>query len=199
MWALALGVWSYLVARGHLSQLDQSFLQWMATCRLPTLDWLMRGVTFFGSSPWTILALLGLGVWTFRQGGVRATGILLGAFLVGGLLEVVLRFVVPHWRPDASAIPASMDLISRFELSGFPSGHAFRSGFLFDWFAQQFKGSSRRHVTQVIGVVIIGLVGFSRVYLNRHWASDVLGAWLVGLVALSIARCWQKKFYKHVS
>lgn len=198
-WALALGVWSFLVARGYLSQIDQCLLDGIAAIHSSTLDGLMRGVTFFGSSPWTILALVGLGGWAFRQGGLRAAGILVGAFLVGGVLEVVLRFLVPHWRPDAPTIPASMNLSTRFELSGFPSGHAFRSAFVFGGLVQRLKGLPWGKGGRVVCLVMMMLVGFSRVYLNRHWVSDLLGAWLVVLVVLSLARCWQEKFYKCVS
>ncbi len=198
-WALALGVWSFLVARGYLVTTDESFRAWSAAIHSPSLDGLMRRVTFFGSSSWTILALVGLGLWTCRHGGVRAVGVLAGAFLVGGMLEVVLRLVVPHWRPDAPPIPASMDLISRFELSGFPSGHAFRSAFVFGGLIQRLKGVRWGKWGKVACLVMMTLVGFSRVHLNRHWASDVLGAWLVVLVTFSIARCWQKRFYKQVS
>jgi membrane-associated phospholipid phosphatase len=108
-------------------------------------------------------------------------------------MEVTLRLSIPHWRPDTLTLPASMDLVTRFELAGFPSGHAFRSAFVFGWLGDELKTvhAGWARLGRLLCVVMIVLVGFSRLYLNRHWASDVLGSWLVALVAFSIARCWE--------
>lgn len=195
-WALALGALSFLVERGALVSVDHHVASWVATLRSPSLDGSVQLVTFFGGSKWTLLALAGLGVLAWRRRGGPAVLILIGAFAIAALMEVALRLSIPQWRPDALTVPASMDLAMRFELAGFPSGHGFRSAFVFGWLARELKGS---RLSLFVCLVIIGLVGASRLYLNRHWASDVLGGWLVALVALSLARVWEQRFYKHAS
>jgi undecaprenyl-diphosphatase len=197
-WALALGILSSQVARGHLVFVDQLLAGWMAALRSPALDEPMRVVTFFGGSTWTTLALLGLGALAWRRGGLKAVLILVGAFVVGGLIEIALRLTVPQWRPDTLTLPAAMDPMTRFELAGFPSGHGFRSAFTFGWLIRQRRNADTALATlgRRIALVMIGLVGVSRLYLNRHWASDILGSWLVVLVALSVARVWEQRFCK---
>ena len=39
-----------------------------------------------------------------------------------------------------------------------------------------------RAVTWTVAALIVFLVGVSRVYLGMHWATDVLGGWLLGSV-----------------
>ena len=71
----------------------------------------------------------------------------------------------------------------------FPSGHAtvsaavcctlayvlWREGFVGRWTALAFA------------VVVPILVGVSRLYLNVHWATDVLGGWIVGLMIAALS------------
>jgi len=197
IWAVALGILSYQVAFGRLTFVDRQMASWVAALHSPFLDRVMQALTFFGSSTWTTVALIGLGFLAFRHGGIASVLILLGSFLVAAVMEVGLRLSIAQWRPDTIVVPASMDVMTRFELAGFPSGHGFRSAFVFGWFAQQLKDARWAQAGKVGCVVLIGLVGISRLYLNRHWATDVLGSWLVVLVALSIARCWEHGACKH--
>jgi len=73
----------------------------------------------------------------------------------------------------------------------FPSGHAAGSivfcGSL-AFFAWQHWKSTRERASIGTGVVVVtSVVSFSRIYLNVHWFSDVLGAGLLGVFWLSFA------------
>jgi len=193
-WAFALGVLSYQVAQGHLGSMDQRVANWMVILHSPSLDRIMPTITFFGSGLWLLLAFVGLGILAWRRGGGPAVLTLLGAWGMGALLEVVLRLSVSQWRPDTLALPDSMDILTRFDLAGFPSGHGFRSALVFGWLARQLPETKPAQLGRVACLIMIGLVGFSRLYLNRHWASDILGAWLVVFVSLSIARVWEQSY-----
>ncbi len=185
-----LSILACLVSFGRLSGVDQMLAASIGRLRAPSLDGLMRAITFFGSAPWTAIALLGIGVWSFRSQGGGATLVLLGVFLIGLVLIVVLRFLVPHWRPDVATVPASMSWVTHARLSSFPSGHGYRSAFVFGWLARQWRGAQGRgwRLAAVGSMLLIVLVGISRVYLNRHWSSDVLGSWLLAVIALALAR-----------
>ena len=193
IWGAALGLLASQVAQGHLKLLDGQMAQWVRAWQSPVLDGLMRALTFFGSSVWALAILAALASLAWRRGRWPEALTLGGAFLLGLLIESALRLCVSQWRPDTAAVPPALGLIGRMHLAGFPSGHAFRSAFLFGWLGRELVAWRSRlaGIGQGLCVTMIGLVGISRVYLNRHWATDVLGGWLVALLALSIARSWQ--------
>jgi undecaprenyl-diphosphatase len=70
----------------------------------------------------------------------------------------------------------------------FPSGHVmFYAGFYgFLWFLAYtlLKRSWFRTLLLILLGTLIALVGISRIYLGQHWASDVLGAYLLGSLCL---------------
>ncbi len=179
-----------LVRCGVLAAMDRSLLDWLQVVRSPPLDQTARAVTSFGSTVWTAAVIVAMGLWWAARRRASTLGAFLGAVLLGVLVQAALRISVEQWRPDTLAVPASMDLMARFGLAGFPSGHAFRSAFLYGWWGQWLLG--RRGGWAVVGAIgcglLILLVGASRVYLGRHWPTDVLGAWLVAVVVLSIAK-----------
>ena len=197
-WGLALGVLSHQVAKGHAVPVDQLVASWVAALRSPVLDEPVRLLTCFGGSTWTLLALCGLSVLAWRRSGAAAAVIMLAAFALGLGMEAVLRLTVPHWRPDTASVPATMSLRMRFGLAGFPSGHAIRSAFVFGWMNRESRElpAPWARLMRAGCLLMIGLVGFTRLYLNRHWASDILGSWLVVLVVFAIARYWEQAFLR---
>lgn len=193
IWGAALGLLASQVAQGHLTLLDGQMAQWVRAWQSPAFDGLMRALTFFGSSVWALAILAALASLAWRRGRWPKALTLGGAFLLGLLIEGALRLWVSQWRPDTVVVPPALDLIGRMHLAGFPSGHAFRSAFVFGWVSKELESINARWVgsAQILCGVMIALVGASRVYLNRHWATDVLGSWLVALLVLSIAKSWQ--------
>ena len=73
----------------------------------------------------------------------------------------------------------------------FPSGHATTSIVFFGLLGYlTFKYARTKKVkiwASVISVFMVLLIGFSRVYLNVHWVSDVLGGFAIGLFILSVS------------
>lgn len=72
----------------------------------------------------------------------------------------------------------------------FPSGHAFGSLFAYGmalWIFQRTEwGNRRRHLVFAGFVLIVGLIGFSRIALGAHWLTDVLAGYLIGLIWIGI-------------
>ena len=82
----------------------------------------------------------------------------------------------------------------------FPSGHATASAAVCVTLAYVLwrEGFVRRPVALAFAILVPLAAGFSRIYLNVHWATDVLGGWSAGLVIaiLSIVlydRNWRRR------
>jgi len=194
-WVVSLGILAAAVKRHALAGLDQAAAQWMTAGHTPALEAAANGLTFFGSSPWTLLVMAAMSVRWWRRRAYPMLVIFWGPWLLGLLLQIALRFWVAQWRPDAGPLPVSMDPVTRFRLSGFTSGHAFRSAFLYGWWSDGFfeLGTPWTRAAAVGCGLAVLLIGATRLYLGRHWFTDVLGAWCVAALALAFARAWRQR------
>lgn len=95
-------------------------------------------------------------------------------------LDELLKAVFHRARPIEQLVPVPG--------YAFPSGHAFMAvilyGFLIHWVWTFVRSLGKRIGVTVGCVAMILLIGASRVYLNVHWPSDVLGGYAIGLVCL---------------
>lgn len=104
------------------------------------------------------------------------------ALLLGILLNFSFKFVIQRPRPETSYALLNQEGFS------FPSGHSLLAfvfyGFLFYLL---FKGVNKKWIKFLVfllGILIIGGIGFSRFYLGVHWFSDILGGWFLGFIVL---------------
>jgi undecaprenyl-diphosphatase len=103
-----------------------------------------------------------------------------GAILFNSLLKVFLH----RPRPDIIEIT-----YKKFNGYSFPSGHTFGSTMVYGLFAYAITGllsSPWDYLVAGILVLLILLVGISRVYLGAHFPSDVVAGWLLGLAAIAV-------------
>jgi membrane-associated phospholipid phosphatase len=103
------------------------------------------------------------------------------------ILYSLIKLIVARPRPSASLV----EIIQAASGQSFPSGHVMSYvafwGLLFSFGVILFKGKHWwRTALLVISALFIVLVGPSRVYLGAHWASDVLGAYLLGGICLGM-------------
>jgi len=157
----------------------------------------------FASSSWSsVLVVVAIGVLVCWQIG-RLEALLI---LVGGLLTLVntaLKLAVNRPRPSADLV----HILSDERGSAFPSGHAFFAivilGLLAYLIFPNSKNQTLRTVLLVGLIVLILLIGASRVYLGVHWPSDVLGGYLTGVVFLAALiwfhRSWKRRQTMHLS
>jgi membrane-associated phospholipid phosphatase len=118
------------------------------------------------------------------------------AALLPSVVNILVKELIRRPRP-------TIDLVQVFRILdsySFPSGHVmFYVGFFgFLWFL--IFTLLRRSLTRTLLLGLLGalilLVGISRIYLGQHWASDVLGAYLLGgltLAAIIQFYRWGKK------
>jgi undecaprenyl-diphosphatase len=111
----------------------------------------------------------------------------IATFLVAfaaGTLNLIVKTVVARPRPSADLVHVFLTL----QDFSFPSGHvmfytAFY-GFLMFLSFTLLKRSWTRYLINTVLILLVGLVGISRMYLGEHWASDVLGGYLLGSLVL---------------
>ena len=88
--------------------------------------------------------------------------------------------------------PRPVDVAVYLEKSwAFPSGHAILAvslyGFLIYFFWKQFQIRGIKVAAVFFGLLIILLIGFSRLYLGVHYLSDVLAGYMVGVFWLVVS------------
>ncbi len=144
----------------------------------------LKAVTFLGSPPWLwFLVVVGTLVL------VRARLWRLAIFLVvttalGGILDTVVKIAVNRPRPSV------LDPIISAHGKSFPSGHAMSSTIVYGALLLVFLPMvPRRWRPAAIGgtVLLVALIGFSRLGLGVHYLSDVLGGYVLGLAWLAVS------------
>ena len=79
---------------------------------------------------------------------------------------------------------------------GFPSGHTAAAASFYLMACYFFEGVVRRwqkYALYVLAIVIIGLVGLSRMILRVHWPLDVLGGAALGVAVFAAAAWWHER------
>lgn len=103
-----------------------------------------------------------------------------GLGIANGLILLILKNTAERIRPVNQ-------LISETGFS-FPSGHAASSVILFGMISflvwKRVKSKILKILTIIASVILMLIIGLSRVYLNVHWLSDVLAGYFLGLFLL---------------
>lgn len=182
---LLLAVWGFfemLVSVGvglAPSALDLSVHQAMFGLRHPLADPVMGFFASLGDLVVLGPAILLVAAWLFwRQRPVAAwhwiaapVFALVGAWALGALIDLPKP-------PTATAVPGF----------SFPSQPVMLATVVYGFFAvlvaRELPGP--RLWPYVVGALLVGLLGFSRLYLGAHWLSDVLAGIFLGLVWVTV-------------
>ena len=177
-WALGAVVHD-ATASGGVNRLDQSVLDWFVEHRQPWVNTAMRVATTLGSSAFLIPLLLAVSAWYWRRGGTTRPFLLL-ALAYGGsyLVSQSVKVLVGRPRPPAGVV------IGHYSGYAFPSGHATESAAVYLMLAVVLAAAmppgGRRVAVRVAAVLVVTLVGITRMYLAAHWLTDVLAGWCFG-------------------
>lgn len=174
-----------------LQQIDMNILLWIQEhLRIDALTPFWKVITFLGNGGWfwlVVAAVLLIPKKTRRVGITALLSITIG-FLI---TNVLLKNIVARPRPF-DAYTEIIPLITRPTDFSFPSGHtcaSFACALVF------FRMLPKKY--GVPAVVLAGMVAFSRLYLGVHYPGDVLGGFLVAVLASTLAyhlmQAYQKK------
>jgi len=139
---------------------------------------IMIFITYIGN--WQTIVGLGIVVlvilWSLKK--KKETILFATAVVSGEIIKEFLKLIFHRERPDAS-----LALIQESGYS-FPSGHAFMSvifyGMICYFIYQACKNKWQKIILLITTTILVFLIGYSRVYLGVHWASDVFAGWLIG-------------------
>jgi len=150
----------------------------------PIFSSVMSFVSFWGYSPYQPILIVIIASFLFiLRMRLEAVTIVSSTLVLSGIGAVIKSFV-DRPRPSIDLI----HVINHASDPSFPSGHVLSYtiffGFLLFILWTSFKKSFLRDVAIIICFLMIGLVGLSRIYLGDHWASDVVGAYLLGSIWL---------------
>lgn len=171
------------VTEADLNEFDRRIQRLMAAILTPTITEYMVFITNIGGTRGTVIGVLIVGLpllftrrWWSLFGLAFATA-------GGGVIIWGLKVFFQRARPVETVIDAGG--------YAFPSGHAFAAMVFFGYLIHLSFRHFRLHGLQILatlfGAAMIFLVGSSRVYLNVHWLTDVVGGWIAGFAWLLIS------------
>ena len=100
------------------------------------------------------------------------------------LLMLLLKRLFQRKRPLSPLLKAARGL-------SFPSGHAIMSVTFYGLLAYMLQLSINddfiKYLVTLLIIILIGVIGYSRIYLRVHYASDVIAGFLIGFLWLVIS------------
>lgn len=153
-------------------------LQFFQKVQNPFLDHLFEYITMLGETNFYII-IMAIIFWCVN----KKFGYKLGfAIISNGAFNVSLKEIFHIPRPIGVDGIRSLRTHTADGYS-FPSGHT--QGATAFWTAIMIQ--LKKKWMYVIGCSLIFLIGISRLYLGVHWPSDVIGAWILGVIWVFIA------------
>ena len=190
VYAVQLALFSLLAFWVHFNPVNPIDLTITREFQENSASWLkisMEAVSYAGST-FVLPVLILLAALLFWIGGLRLEALFVVALSAISLgINFLVKIIVERPRPNSHFV----DVFQAATGQSFPSGHVMAYlafwGLLFSFGIILFKGARWwRILLLVVAALFVVLVGPSRVYLGDHWASDVLGSYLIGGVLLGI-------------
>ncbi len=141
---------------------------------LPWAGPLFRAITELGSELFFVGLIL-TGFWAYKK---RASIITSYVLLVAVVSNYWLKLAIANPRPDPSYWYPGVEATNYST----PSAHAQNTSTLFGWFSIR----SKKPWVIAVSIILVVLIGLSRVYLGVHYLEDVLLGWSIGIVTLLV-------------
>lgn len=180
---LFLGI-AFLVKTEMIVGFDQSIYHFIMQFQSERFTFFFRQMTHMGEAPVLIALFLILLILKYQL-GIRCI-----LFTAGNsILNQILKQIFVRSRPEI------MQLIV-IDGYSFPSGHSMAAMCVYGYLIYTVYHSSIQKDVKILLCIllsmIIVLVGISRIYLGVHYASDVLGGFLISIIYLLIVVHYDK-------
>ena len=141
----------------------------------------VRDVTALGSTTVLTLVVTITACFLALQRRLRSALLVVAATTLGASAVTLVKALIARSRPDL------VDRLMEETSHSFPSGHAANSAIVYLTLATLLfplvRSWRMRGFVLGVAMLLVGLIGISRIYLGVHWPSDVLAGWAFG-------SCW---------
>jgi membrane-associated phospholipid phosphatase len=179
--ASAFALLTFLVKTVPSFAIDLQITRALQSIRFSPFALLMSVVSWPGFSPQSTISTVLIVLLIYLFGLHWEAVVALIAAVFSTAISILLKDLIQRPRPTAALV----NVFAILKDYSFPSGHVMYYvgffGFIGFLAFSLLKPSLKR--TLLLGF-LVALVGASRIYLGQHWASDVLGAYLLGSLTL---------------
>ncbi len=153
----------------------------------PVFSAIMQFVSYIGEAKIAFgLVIIATAIFVLRRQWIEAIFILATTSSV--LIAFALKEIIQRTRPFPATENAT-GIVNMINQYSYPSGHVLFFVVFFGFLAYlafiHFTGRFRVIVIAFC-IILIGLIGPSRVFLGAHWATDVLGSYIIGTLWLIV-------------
>jgi membrane-associated phospholipid phosphatase len=167
---------------------DEPIRRWVLAHQTPAARDTFLVITRVAAPSVIIPCTAALAAWLWRERGLSIAAAMVMSPAVALAIFSGVKRIYRRKRPEGGA--------RLHELTyAFPSGHSAASAAVFGTASYILwrEGMLPRGVAEAVSGVGTLLVGASRIYLDVHWTTDVLGGWAVGgLVAAMSAGVYER-------
>jgi undecaprenyl-diphosphatase len=171
-----------LSVRPFMVALDVTINKIMADHAQPAFIFMMKLLSDIISPTTLSIAAVALLSWYIYKKYWHNAAIIFATYPTGLVLTLLLKDTIQRFRPLNS-------LITETDFS-FPSGHSVAAALFFTliiyFCTRHIKKRHHRELFILLNAFLILLVGFSRIYLNVHWFSDVIAGISFGVFWASL-------------
>ena len=181
--SIALIVLIILIKTNLITTFDAAVYNLLTMHMNESLTSIAKAITLLGQDKFIIFVLILVLIISFILKKIKTGAIVLLFLIISHTLNYIIKIIFQRPRPE---------ILRLIEESGFsfPSGHTMAATALYGILIYLILKSELNKNLKIISASILSLmvfsVGLSRIYLGVHYASDVLGAFLISIILLLI-------------
>lgn len=179
-----------LVFTSNISMFDDAIYYGIISMKSNVLTEFFKVISFLASTKFIIVLNILIIIYMIIK-KCKDLSIIVVASISSGVINNLVKFLVKRDRPSGIAL-------IKENFYSFPSGHSMISLLFYGsiiYLLIKKKTKYYKVLVSLIAVFIL-LVGISRIYLGVHFASDVIGGYLLSIVILIIISGIMEKYMR---